>query len=30
MGYKSDVITWGELIAYLDYLRFLKNLEKNT
>ena len=30
MGYKSDVITWEELIAYVDCLRFLKNLEKNT
>lgn len=30
MGYKSDVITWEQLIAYVDYMRFLKNLEKNT
>jgi hypothetical protein len=30
VGYKSDVITWEQLIAYVDYMRFLKNLEKNT
>ena len=30
MGDKSTVITWEKLIAYVEYLRFLKNLEKNT
>ena len=30
MGDKSTVITWGKLLAYINYLRFLKNLEKNT
>lgn len=30
MGDKSTVITWGKLITYINYLRFLKNLEEEV